>query len=99
MTGDRYRMVTVQNGTEHVSSVVLNYDEAGAQLLFERTMHNAAGWRVAQVRGEGLPHLVFTKGAVTRAVFAKRFSAMDDPVAAQVDSPPVPAPPPTHERT
>lgn len=44
MTNNRYRLVTHQGGTEHVSSVVLSHAEALEALQVEEDMHQRAGW-------------------------------------------------------
>ncbi len=43
---ERWRLVTIQNGRRHVSSVVLNEDESQEQVLSEMDMHRMADWNV-----------------------------------------------------
>ena len=42
----RNRVVTEQDGEQHVSNLLLTTDEIPAQLALEETLHRAGGWEV-----------------------------------------------------
>ncbi len=71
---DRWRLVTIQNGRRHVSSVVLNEDEAIASVIAEVELHEMTGWRVERRPRE----MTALKGRTLRTVRAERFDAMHD---------------------
>jgi len=48
MTQLRNRIVTDQDGTQHVSPVLLTLDEAAEMLDLEERMHRASGWDVTR---------------------------------------------------
>ncbi len=73
---ERWRMVTVQNGKRHVSSVVLNEDEAIAHVIVAVERHEATGWRVE--RGARRMTALSRDGRVIRTVRAECFDAFDD---------------------
>ena len=73
----RYRLVTAQNTTgwaQHVSSVVLNQDEAAEQLDAEARMHELCGWTVTR----GSDVIVCRRHHVIRSVSVKATDAMHD---------------------
>jgi hypothetical protein len=70
----RYRLVTVQNGREHVSTVVSGRDEIERDLWAEALLHSWSGWKVAV--GTGM--VVATKGDVVREVFFREYDPMGD---------------------
>ncbi len=74
--GERWRLVTIQNGRKHVSSVVLNEDEAIASVIAEVEMHEATGWAVER-RAREMTALSRNR-RVVRTVRAERFSPLDD---------------------
>ncbi len=71
---ERWRLVTVQNGRRHVSSVVLNELEALASVIAEIEMHEATGWRVERRVWE----MTALKDGTLRTVRAECFDAFDD---------------------
>ncbi len=73
---ERWRLVTVQNGRRHVSSVVLNEDEAIASVIAEVEMHEATGWTVE--RGARRMAAISPDRRVIRTVRAECFDAFDD---------------------
>jgi 23S rRNA C2498 (ribose-2'-O)-methylase RlmM len=80
VSGERYRVVTRQNGKEHVSSVVLGAEEVMEHLRLEQRMHTLANWHVkSAVRyGELWPELHCSTYGKERVVFVRKFSPMDD---------------------
>jgi len=73
--GGRHRLVTVQNGREHVSAVVLGPDEVSDHLHIEACLHQAAGWVVYEEPGV---RVVATRAHVTREITARNFNPMED---------------------
>ncbi len=71
---ERWRLVTIQNGRRHVSSVVLNEDEAIASVIAEIEMHEATGWRVERRPRE----MTALKAGTLRTVRAECFDAFND---------------------
>jgi len=80
MTGDRYRLVTVQGGEAHVSTLILGESEVAEHLDLEESLHDATGWAVARMDtvGERFPQLFCLRGLRARRIFVKRFTPMDD---------------------
>lgn len=79
MSGQRFRLLTEQeNGplaSSHLSSVILNEEEAQQSLNIERMMHQWAGWAVEIHDGK----IVCKRNSVTRTITIKSFDAMNDP--------------------
>ncbi len=80
--GLRYRIATLQDGREHVSTVVLNEAEALESLDMEAHLHEAfGGWTVDRITGAG-GYLVAVRATntagVRRYVYARSFSPMHD---------------------
>lgn len=74
MVGQRFRIVTIQNEREHVSSVVLSEDEAYEHLAYEMELHEAAGWIVHYTHG-----VVFAnRDDSTRMIFVRSYEPLDD---------------------
>lgn len=73
--GGRLRMVTVQNGREHVSAVILAPDEVSDHLHAEAVLHQATGWAVYEEPGE---LVVAMRPGIRREVFARHFNPMED---------------------
>ncbi len=74
---ERWRLVTVQNGRRHVSSVVLNEDEARNHILSEEAMHELTGWDV-EVDDRRPGQFTARHGRILRTVRAERFDAFND---------------------
>ena len=74
-SGSRYRLVTVQNGREHVSAVVLGHAEVPEHLHAEAVLHQATGWAVYEEPGE---RVVASRPGIRREVFARRFDPLGD---------------------
>ncbi len=74
--GERWRLVTIQNGRRYISSVVLTEDEARDLIVAEGVMHEQTGWRVEW--GLGQISALSKNGRVVRTVTASRFTAMAD---------------------
>lgn len=70
----RWRLVDEQNGNVHVSTIVLNEEEAREQLDGEAFLHRLAGWEVTP--GDGL--IVCRKRTIVRVIRVQEFSAMED---------------------
>ncbi len=76
---DRWRLVTVQNGKRHVSSVVLNETEADDMVQAELGMHHVTGWDVeVDERRPGEFSARTPDRKVLRTVRAECFDAMHD---------------------
>lgn len=71
----RYRLVHVQNGVEHVSSVVIALGEIPAHLHAEAVLHQATGWAVYEEPGA---LMVALRPGVRREVFARAYDALED---------------------
>jgi hypothetical protein len=71
---DRWRMVTTQDGTEHVASVVLGETEAAEHLDAEHFLAAASGWQVER----GIGRMVCRKGSTVRTIEARRYTATND---------------------
>jgi threonine dehydratase len=69
-------MVSVQNGKEHVSTVVLGREELDEQMKAEAEMHVVAGWEVLKSR-DGL-WMMARKGNIVREVFVREYDALKD---------------------
>lgn len=74
MTGLRNRLVTEQDGRQHVSTVLIGADEIPGMLGAEETMHTLAGW---DVRRHGAM-LRCQKGTVVRWVWVRSRPVMED---------------------
>lgn len=79
----RYRAVTVQNGKEHVSTVITGGSEVRKEMMAECWLHLAAGWKVSLSTAEGVYRMLAEKdtvehGTVTREVFYREFDPMED---------------------
>lgn len=78
--GDRWRLVTITNGTVEVSSVALSQVEAQEQLEGEALIAAIAGWTVTP--GAGV--VVARRGSTTRTVEARRYEPLTDHLRARV---------------
>ena len=77
--GRRFRIVTEQNGSEHVSSIVLARDEIIEHIAIEADMHEATGWDVSRFALNGLMlGFTATRGGCTRYVFGRSFTPHTD---------------------
>lgn len=76
-SGSRYRLVHVQGGREHVSSVVLSRDEVAEHLHAEAVLHQATGWAVYEEPGA---LVVALRPGVRREVYARSFDPMGGPM-------------------
>ena len=74
-SGSRARLVTNQNGREHVSSVVLGLDEVADHLHAEAVLHQAFGWAVYEEPGE---LVVAQRPGIRREVYARTFDPMGE---------------------
>jgi hypothetical protein len=74
MTELRNRLVTEQDGTEHVSGLVLAADEIPQALELEIGLHVLGGWDVTRY-GE---RVRFEKNNVVRWVYVRSRPPMDD---------------------
>lgn len=65
-----YRLVTEQDGSTHISSVVLTEDEAKEALGLEALMHGMTGWMVIAPTGCPLAEfaMVCIRGEVSRLI-------------------------------
>jgi hypothetical protein len=70
----RHRLVTEHGGTRHVSSVVLNGEEALDHLELEASMHESAGWDVSR----GIRCFTAYRRGVYRYVTLRVSHEMDD---------------------
>ena len=77
MTGDRWRLHTRQDGSEHVSSVVLSDQEAREHLALETQLHLWSGWHVDRVV-PGSRQVTFRRRGTVRTVHAVRYDALSD---------------------
>lgn len=82
MNGGRFRLVTVQDGREFVSSAGLSEEEAKDFLVMDVLLHRAAGWRVTDDQGV----VVACRGNVVRLVSARRFASSNDHVSESAQS-------------
>jgi hypothetical protein len=64
---DHYRLVTIQDGHEFVSTDALSEDDAESMLAIDTLLHRAAGWSVV----EGPSVMLASRGNVTRLVRAR----------------------------
>ena len=69
MNAERFRLVTVQDGHEFVSTVAISEEHAQQLIAVETLLHRAAGWRVTE--GQGV--VVARRRNVVRLVGARRF--------------------------
>lgn len=76
--GARYRMVTTQGLSRHVSSVVMSEEEALEHLDMEAYMHQAAGWDVSLSGSMLVAHKLGESGVLTRTIAIEKFSPMGD---------------------
>lgn len=76
MSGERWRLVTIQNGRRHTSSVILTEDEARESVTAEGVMHEQTGWAVEW--GPGRITALSRNRTVLRTVSAEMFDAMTD---------------------
>ena len=74
----RWRLVTVQNGKEHVSTVVSAPEEVDRDLAAEADLHRMAGWKVLRVLMNDQLIVIATKGRVSRRVFFREYDPMED---------------------
>lgn len=74
MTALRNRLVTEQDGAQHVSSVVLSLDEAAEFLDAEADMHKAAGWQVDHYGGM----IRCSRGTLVRWLWIRSRSPLED---------------------
>lgn len=74
MTGIRNRLVTEQDGKQHVSSVLLRPDEIPWMLDTEETMHTLSGWNVHRHGAM----LRCVKGETVRWVWVRSRPVMED---------------------
>lgn len=51
MNGERFRLVTMQDKREFVSTVSMSEEDAQSVLAVDTLLHRAAGWRVSEGRG------------------------------------------------
>lgn len=74
MTTLRNRMVTEQDGRQHVSPSLLTLDEAADMLDLETQLHKATGWTVSRYG----PCLRCEKGPVIRWVWVRSKPPLED---------------------
>lgn len=74
MTTLRNRLVTEQNGRQHVSTVLITADEIPHMLQAETLMHQATGWHVDDYGAM----LRFTKGETVRWVWVRSRPPLED---------------------
>lgn len=74
--GLRWRLVTIEGDSEHVSSVVLNRDEAAEQLRAEAQLHAAGGWSVRVTPDGGI--MATSQTGTRRVVMARVFTPFND---------------------
>ena len=77
MAGKRYRLVTVQNGVEHISSVVLGKEEAADSLIAEAEMHERSGWKVTW-KNSGT--IIAMRPGIIRKIYISECSPMLDKI-------------------
>ncbi len=70
----RNRLVTDQDGTQHVSSVLLTADEIPRMLEAEIQMHRATGWHVTRYGG----CLRMQRGDTVRWVWVRSKPPLED---------------------
>ena len=110
MSGTRFRLVTVQGGREHVSSVLLGRGEVLEHLDAEEDMAHMGGWSITRLHdwGEEFPTLLMLSPRnMVRRIYARACTPFDDSVmldssphggAISPDSPSGRAPTLPHER-
>lgn len=74
MTGLRNRLVTEQDGQQHVSGLVLADWEIPEALEWETQLHNAGGWTVERYG----TMLRFTKNGAIRWLWVRSKPPMED---------------------
>lgn len=74
MSDRSFRLVTVQDGREFVSTIGLSKEDAEGLLAIDTLLHRAAGWRVT----EGHRGVVACRGDLVRRVSARRLDALAD---------------------
>ena len=70
----RHRLVTDQDGQQHVSSVMFTLDEAADMLNLEENMHRETGWDVTRYG----PTMRCKKGAVVRWIWVRSKPPLED---------------------
>jgi very-short-patch-repair endonuclease len=70
----RHRLVTEQDGKQHVSGVLLMDDEIDGMLNIEERLHEAAGWDVTRYG----TMMRLTKGTAVRWVWVRSRPALED---------------------
>ena len=74
MTELRNRLVTEQDGTQHVSGLLIAEDEIGEALDWEVQLHEATGWAVERYGAM----IRCTKGQTVRWVWVRSKPPMED---------------------
>ena len=77
MAGKRYRLVTVQNGVEHISSVVLGKEEAADSLIMEAEIHERSGWTVIWKNSKTITAM---RPGIIRKIYISECSPMLDKI-------------------
>jgi hypothetical protein len=75
MTTLRYRLVTEQDGKQHVSGTLLRREEIPAMINIEHALHEAGGWTVTRYEGVGLQ---MEKDGVSRWTWIRARTPLED---------------------
>lgn len=73
-----YRIVTTQNGKEHISGVVLSRNEANDYLDVERDLHEGTGWKVTSISGVLLCERLAGMRKIRRTIEVRAFTPLED---------------------
>ncbi len=76
--GTRYRMVTTQDGREHVSSVVLSRHEVRDILDTEETLLRSSGWQISHTQNQLHASKLIGQKRVRRIIEVRAFTPLQD---------------------